>query len=121
TGVAALASDTESSRQVWSASEGYPGDHNYRDFYRDVGFDLDYEYLRPHLHRTGTRSFLGIKYHKITGRTDDKQVYDRRAALEKAAEHADNFLFNREKQVEWLPRALDPPARGPAPHHAQPV
>jgi 1,4-alpha-glucan branching enzyme len=106
-GVAALARDTESSKQVWSAIEGYPGDYNYRDFYRDVGFDLDFDYLRPHLHNTGIRSHLGIKYYKITGRTDHKQPYNPRVALEKAAEHAGNFMFNREKQVEWLAGAMD--------------
>ncbi len=102
TGVAALSRDTESSKQVWSAIEGYPGDYNYREFYRDVGFDLDYEYLKPHLHESGIRSHLGIKYYKITGRTEHKQPYHQRTALDKAAEHAGNFMFNREKQVEWL-------------------
>jgi 1,4-alpha-glucan branching enzyme len=106
-GVAALGRDTESSKQVWSAIEGYPGDFNYRDFYRDVGFDLDYDYVKPHLHKTGTRSLLGIKYYKITGRTDDKLPYDPKAAQDKAAEHAGNFLFNREKQVEWLSGSMD--------------
>jgi 1,4-alpha-glucan branching enzyme len=106
-GVAALGRDTESSKQVWSAIEGYPGDYNYREFYRDVGFDLDYEYLRPHLHETGIRSHLGIKYYKITGRTDHKQPYDPHVAMEKAAEHAGNFMFNREKQVEWLSGSMD--------------
>jgi 1,4-alpha-glucan branching enzyme len=105
--VAALARDTESSKQVWSAIEGYPGDYNYRDFYRDVGFDLDYEYLKPHLHQSGIRSHLGIKYFKITGRTDHKHPYDPKQALDKAAEHAGNFMFNREKQVEWLSGAMD--------------
>src|SRR5262249_37813930 len=52
TQVAVLGRDTESSKQVWSAIEGYPGDACYRDFYRDVGFDLDYEYLKPYLHET---------------------------------------------------------------------
>jgi 1,4-alpha-glucan branching enzyme len=106
-GVAALARDTESSKQVWSAVEGYPGDYNYREFYRDVGFDLDYDYLKPHLHSMGIRSHLGIKYYKITGRGDHKEPYNIRAALEKAAEHAGNFMFNREKQVEWLAGAMD--------------
>ncbi len=101
-GVAVLARDTESSKQVWSSVEGYPGDAQYREFYRDVGFDLDYEYIRPHLHQTGIRSLLGIKYYRITGRTQAKLPYDPRSAREKAAEHAGNFLFNREKQVEWL-------------------
>jgi 1,4-alpha-glucan branching enzyme len=105
--VAILARDTESSKQVWSAVEGYPGDYVYRDFYRDVGFDLDYDYLKPHLHASGIRTHLGIKYHKITGRTDHKQPYHPRAALDKAAGHAGNFMFNREKQVEWLSGAMD--------------
>src|SRR5436305_1904408 len=83
-------------KQYWSAIEGYPGDYHYRDFYRDVGFDLDFEYLKPHLHQTGIRSHLGIKYYKITGRTDQKEVYHPQAALDKAAEHAGNFMFNRE-------------------------
>jgi 1,4-alpha-glucan branching enzyme len=106
-GVAALARDTESSKQVWSAIEGYPGDYNYREFYRDVGFDLDYDYLKPHLHKTGIRSHLGLKYYKITGRGDHKEPYNPTAALEKAADHAGNFMFNREKQVEWLAGAMD--------------
>ena len=88
-------------------SRAIPATTSYRDFYRDVGFDLDYDYLKPHLHQTGIRSLLGIKYYKITGRTDDKQPYDPQAALEKAAEHAGNFMFNREKQVEWLAGSMD--------------
>ena len=117
--VAALARDTESSKQVWSAVEGYPGDYNYRDFYRDVGFDLDYEYLKPHLHQTGIRSLLGVKYYRITGRTDHKLPYDPKAALDKAAEHAGNFLFNREKQVEWLSGSMDRPPLIVAPYDAE--
>jgi 1,4-alpha-glucan branching enzyme len=120
TKVAALARDTESSKQVWSAIEGYPGDYNYREFYRDVGFDLDYEYLKPHLHQSGIRSHLGIKYYKITGRTDHKEAYNPHAAREKAAEHAGNFMFNREKQVEWLSGSMDGrPALIVAPYDAE--
>src|SRR5207245_9334023 len=63
-GVAALARDTESSKQVWSAIEGYPGDYLYREFYRDVGFDLDYEHLRPHLPQRRIRSTRDITQHK---------------------------------------------------------
>ena len=101
-GVAVFGRDIESSKQVWSALEGYPGDYNYREFYRDVGFDLDYEYLKPHLHDSGVRTNLGIKYYKITGTGDRKEPYNPDAAREKAAEHAGNFMFNREKQVEFL-------------------
>jgi 1,4-alpha-glucan branching enzyme len=101
-GVAAFGRDIESSKQVWSSIEGYPGDSNYRDFYRDVGFDLDYEYIKPYLHPDGARVNLGIKYYKITGTTNHKDPYIRQWALERAAEHAGSFLFNREKQAEWL-------------------
>jgi len=74
-GPAAFGRDRESSKQVWSALEGYPGDPAYRDFYRDVGFDLDLDYLRPFLPADGHRKFTGIKYHRITGRTPNKEIY----------------------------------------------
>ncbi len=101
-GVAAFGRDIESSTQVWSSIEGYPGDYYYRDFYRDIGFDLDSDYLKPYLHPDGMRTNLGIKYYRITGKSDHKEPYQRQAALERAEEHAAHFLCNREKQVEWL-------------------
>jgi 1,4-alpha-glucan branching enzyme len=119
-GVAVVGRDTESSKQVWSAIEGYPGDYHYREFYRDIGFDLDFEYLKPHLHENGIRSHLGIKYYRITGRTENKEIYNPHAALEKAAEHAGNFMFNREKQVEWLTGSMgDRPPLIAAPYDAE--
>lgn len=102
TGVAAFGRDMESSKQVWSSRDGYPGDFFYRDFYRDVGFDLDFDYIRPYIQPDGVRVFTGIKYYRITGKTDHKQPYDPDRAREKAAEHAGNFMFNRERQVEYL-------------------
>ncbi|HTY12570.1 MAG TPA: 1,4-alpha-glucan branching protein domain-containing protein [Candidatus Omnitrophota bacterium] len=101
-GVAAFGRDMESSKAVWSAEEGYPGDYNYRDFYRDVGFDLDFEYIKPYIHSDGIRINTGIKYYRITGRSDHKEPYDPQRALDTAASHAGNFMFNREKQVEHL-------------------
>jgi len=106
-GVAAFGRDMESSKQVWSAKEGYPGDFVYRDFYRDVGFDLDYDYVKPYLHGDGKRGNIGIKYYKITGKTDHKEPYLPEAALDRAAEHAGNFMFNREKQIEYLASIMD--------------
>jgi 1,4-alpha-glucan branching enzyme len=101
-GVGAFARDFESSKQVWSAIEGYPGDFNYREFYRDIGFDLDFDYIRPYIHKDGIRINTGIKYYRITGRTDHKEPYNPDWARERAASHAGNFMFNREKQVEFL-------------------
>jgi len=101
TGVACFGRDLESSKQVWSSIEGYPGDYFYREFYRDIGFDLDYEYIKPYIHPDGVRINTGIKYYRITG-SEDKQPYNPHIARDKAAAHAGNFMFNREKQVEYL-------------------
>lgn len=101
-GVGVFGRDTESSKAVWSAVEGYPGDFNYREFYRDLGFDLDYDYIRPYINSDGVRINTGIKYYKITGNTNQKEAYSPEAARDVAAHQAGNFMFNREKQVEYL-------------------
>jgi 1,4-alpha-glucan branching enzyme len=101
-GPAAFGRDRESSKQVWSAQEGYPGDPAYRDFYRDIGHDLDLDYLRPFLPADGSRKFTGIKYHRITGRTPHKQIYVPGWAEGAADHHAGDFMVSRTKQIEHL-------------------
>ncbi|MDI6870668.1 MAG: DUF1957 domain-containing protein [Bacillota bacterium] len=118
-GVAAFGRDLESSKQVWSATEGYPGDYEYRDFYRDIGFDLELDYLRPYLTPEGQRIPTGLKYYRITGRTDHKEPYDPDRAREKAALHAGNFMFYREKQVEYLAGVMDRKPLIVAPYDAE--
>ncbi len=106
-GVAAFGRDWESSKQVWSSKEGYPGDPDYREYYRDIGFTLDFEYVKPYIHPDGLRINTGIKYWRITGDTQYKQPYQPQWAKEKAAIHAGNFMFNRQKQVEHLFHHMD--------------
>lgn len=108
-GVAAFARDMESAQQVWSADSGYPGDSRYREFYRDLGYDLDYDYIKPYLHSDGVRRNIGMKYHRITGKVSlsGKAPYYPSDARSVAAEHAGNFLFNRQKQTEYLSSMLD--------------
>ncbi|MFQ5456786.1 MAG: glycoside hydrolase family 57 protein [Nitrospirota bacterium] len=101
TGIAAFGRDSESSKQVWSAEEGYPGDYDYREFYRDIAHYLEYDYIRPYLH-DGIRSDTGIKYYRITGNNHDKQPYVPESAEKKAFIHAENFIYNRERQIERL-------------------
>ncbi len=100
-GVAAFGRDLESSKSVWSAEEGYPGDAVYREFYRDIGFDLDYDYVRPYLNGDGSRIHTGIKYYRITGH-NGKEPYVPEWADAKADAHAGNFLFNRVEQAKYL-------------------
>jgi 1,4-alpha-glucan branching enzyme len=99
-GPAAFARDSDSSRQVWSAQEGYPGDPVYREFYRDIGFDLSMQYLGPVAR--GTRKFSGVKYHRITGGGDEKQLYDRAAAENASTKHASHFLEQRRLQIREI-------------------
>ena len=96
-GPAVFARDRDSSRQVWSATEGYPGDPAYREFYRDIGFDLPTAALPK---------FTGIKYHRITSRQGAKELYDPAAAAAVADAHASHFLEVRRQQMNEL-RALD--------------
>jgi len=109
-GVACFARDISSSKQVWSAREGYPGDSDYREFYRDVGFDAPYDYIKPYLHKDGVRRNTGLKYYKITGSNVDlgkKEPYNPESARKKAVIHAENFLLNRQKQMEYLNTIYD--------------
>lgn len=118
-GLAAFGRDPDSSRQVWSKHEGYPGDPRYRDFYRDIGFDLDPAYVKPYWPSPEHRGFTGLKYHRITDATSDKQPYDRAAALRAATEHAEHFLEARVGQIHKLSSLLDRPPLVVSPYDAE--
>lgn len=118
--VAAFARDSECSRSVWSADEGYPGHSLYRDFYRDIGFDLDIDYVRPYIDPVGVRLQTGIKYYRVTDKTiPDKQPYRRLDALRTADEHAADFLEKRLRQVGELAPLMDRPPVLVAPFDAE--
>jgi len=87
---------------VWSKHEGIPATRVTADFYRDVGFDLDFDYVKRICPSPQNRGFTGIKYYKITGGAADKQIYDRSAALQAASEHAQHFLNERVAQIQKL-------------------
>ena len=106
-GVAVFGRDVESSRQVWSATEGYPGDCDYRDFYRDIGFDLPLDYVSPYIHSDNIRMMTGFKYYRITGKNVEKQPYNPQWANNKIKKHAANFKYNREKQIQHLSSIID--------------
>ncbi|HDR06477.1 MAG TPA: DUF1957 domain-containing protein, partial [Candidatus Coatesbacteria bacterium] len=111
-GTAFFGRDVETSHQVWSRQQGYPGDGLYREFYRDLGYDGEYDAVRPALHDDGVRRNVGIKYFRITGPDADlgmKEPYLPAPARSKASEHAGNFMFNRQKQAEYLASILGAP------------
>ncbi len=101
-GVAVFGRDPASSRQVWSAQEGYPGDFDYREYYSDLGFEADLEYIKPYIHPLGIRINTGFKYRRITGPAGDKQVYRPGQARARALQHAAHFVQERQRQVAHL-------------------
>ena len=107
-GVAAFGRDVESSRSVWSAEVGYPGDYDYREFYRDIGFDLDLDYIKDYIHPAGFRINTGIKYFRITDKGGgEKKPYDFEMARKKAAIHAEDFYEKRLAQIGHLQNLMD--------------
>jgi 1,4-alpha-glucan branching enzyme len=118
-GVAVFGRDPESSRQVWSATTGYPGDPDYREFYRDIAYDLDFDYLKPYLHVTGGRTDTGFKYHRITGPTERKALYDPDKAVRKAAQHAAQFVADKGGRIADLATRMDRPPILVAPYDAE--
>jgi 1,4-alpha-glucan branching enzyme len=105
-GVAAFGRDQGSTKQVWSAREGFPGHPDYREFYRDIGQDLDFHYIQPYI-VSDIRVDTGIKYYRITGPTAWKEPYHPEVARERAAQHAGDFLQQRISHIEYLSSAME--------------
>jgi 1,4-alpha-glucan branching enzyme len=106
--MAFFARDSESTLPVWSAREGYPGDASYREFHRDLGWDLPPDELsqrgidcpRP----------LGLKLHRVSGRQcplDQKQAYDPAAALAAVRRDAAHYLEGRSQHLQALGTAME--------------
>lgn len=118
-GLAVFARDPDCARQVWSRQGGYPGDPRYRDFYRDIGYDLDLEYVRPYLPTPDQRGFTGIKYHRITGAAGATEIYDREAAVRTARGQARHFFEARRAHLSRLAEFMERPPVLVAPFDAE--
>jgi 1,4-alpha-glucan branching enzyme len=118
-GLATFGRDPECSKQVWSSVDGYPGDSDYREFYRDIAYERDVDYLTPYIHQHGLRIDSGIKYYRVTGKTEEKQVYVPEWAARKAEIHAGDFMFQRQKQLESLASIMDRTPIVVAPYDAE--
>ena len=108
-GVAVFGRDRAAANAVWSASDGFPGNPVYREFYRDIGFDLPEDYIAPYAIEAGNRVNTGFKYHAITGNTEHKDLYNPEKGSAQAVEDARTFLKNRIRQCETLSGLMDKP------------
>ena len=108
-GLVCFGRDMKSSQQVWSSIDGYPGDFNYREFYRDIGYEADYDYIKPYIAHNGVRVHTGIKYHRITGKTDQKDYYDVQWAKDSAERQAGHFMNSRTEQIANISEYMEKP------------
>ena len=108
-GITCFGRDMESSRQVWSSINGYPGDFNYREFYKDIGYDAPYDYIKPYIAHNGVRVHTGIKYHRITGKTEEKDIYNIEWAKDSAQKQASHFMNSRINQINKVSTYMDKP------------
>jgi len=118
-GVIAFGRDIESSKQVWSSVNGYPGDYNYREFYRDIGYEADYEYIKPYIAHDGVRVNTGIKYYRITNKTENKELYNLQWAEDSVHMQSGHFFDSRENQINELSKYMDKPPIVLCPYDAE--
>ena len=102
-GVAFFGRDSESTLPVWSSKEGFPGNPAYREFHKDLGWELPFSKLKE----KGISSIrpLGLKFHRITnnkGSLSKKEYYIENEAIKKVEEDADNYLSSRSAQLKTL-------------------
>ena len=106
-GVAFFGRDSEATLPVWSARDGYPGHPSYREFHRDLGWDLPVEDLKP-LGLDQPRP-LGLKLHAVTDHSaplEAKRPYSPSRAAEQIRHHAGHYLQGRRQQLTQLKQAM---------------
>jgi 1,4-alpha-glucan branching enzyme len=106
-GLMVFGRDPEASREVWSSVAGYPGDFDYREFYRDIAYDLPEDYIGPYIHPDGIKTDTGFKYFRVTGSTNNKEVYCPKTAEKKARMHAEDFISKRIERLEEIAPLMD--------------
>jgi 1,4-alpha-glucan branching enzyme len=119
-GVAFFGRDSTSTLPVWSARDGYPGHGSYREFHRDLGWDLPEELLAEA--GITSRRPLGLKLHRVTSQAaslDQKQPYDPAAAQASVVADAQHYLQGRSAELEGLSAVMDRPPLLVAPFDAE--
>ncbi|MGI9255318.1 MAG: glycoside hydrolase family 57 protein [Salinispira sp.] len=95
-GVVFFVQDYELVNLVWSDTHGYPGNPDYRNFDRDIGHELDFEYICPYINSENFRINTGYKYYAIGTDTADipataQRIYIPAHASKMAVGHAGHF------------------------------
>lgn len=120
-GIAFFGRDMESSRQVWSAEVGYPGDPEYREFYKDAGWEVPVKELLDFMKPHEPRRPVGLKRHRVTGKVGQhlKKPYVRAHAMERVRAHAAHFVEERLLQAERARGGMERPPLIVSPYDAE--
>ncbi|MFB6263483.1 MAG: glycoside hydrolase family 57 protein [Bradymonadaceae bacterium] len=112
--VAFFGRDRRSGARVWSADEGYPGDPVYREFYRDLRYELPELAEEVFGAPAGMTFDTGLKCHRVTGDValDDKAPYEPDRARHRTVDHARDFVRGRVADGRSAAEHLD----GECPH-----
>ncbi len=101
-GVAMFGIDQMTRSAVWSREGGYPGHPNYKEWYRDLGYEAEWDYLPDYFKTANVRRNTGLKYYRITSKTaelHEKDYYNPHWAEGTAHEQAGEFVCHRGAQV----------------------
>jgi 1,4-alpha-glucan branching enzyme len=109
-GYIAFARDSASAKALYDGKEGYPAAPAYRDFYRDVGYDLPAELVIDFMPDGKTRVPTGFKYRAIGMDASEKRIYEPEKARKQVLEHASNFVYNRKLCLKRAQELLEEPA-----------
>jgi 1,4-alpha-glucan branching enzyme len=103
-GVAAFGRDWDVHKMAWSKDTGYPGDPFYLDIDRDIGFEIDPDYLTPF---SGGHRYVptGITY-LCKGESGYGEPYDPDRAFSRCNTHANHFVHMCQQLVTQLRHAL---------------
>ena len=104
---------------MWSSHGGYPGDVNYREYYRDIGNALSEEELAAFFPTAGLDRATGFKFNRVTGPGEKKDWYHPGRAAEMAARHAGDFLHKKYEQARRLSATMETPPVIVAPYDAE--
>lgn len=102
--------DWDSYNDIFNPENGYVAKGVYREFYRDIGYDKDTEYLKKYT-LTDKKIPTGLKFYRITGMDiplDKKELYDFDLAQNEILSDVKDFLYKRINQIKGLDLKQNP-------------
>jgi 1,4-alpha-glucan branching enzyme len=106
-GIFILARDFYASRELEELKISCHRDPLYRDYHRDVGYELAAEMVSPFLEANGARKATGYKYWASGSKAGNKQIYDPQKAAARAKAAASSFLDARISRLKAAAEYLD--------------